>query len=395
MNPSRAERLSKFRQTMKSRGLDAWIARIVDPHLSEYVPEHWQSIKWLTGFTGSAAHLCITAHSAALMVDSRYWEQAASELAGTPFELVKIGAPARLYRRPGLSSHLSLGRRVGLAPELWSEADVRRMRSSLAEDELKLALVPDLFDDVWFEDRPARPQTAVAQLTPGLDGVREKLARVRAVLCDRACEALCLYTLDDIAWLTECRASDIEFNPVFLAGMIVTDSEALLYTEAARFTADALNALTAAGIEVRPPEAMTADLGNYSKELVFMVDPERFPASLFSLLELAPVETLSPVTLMKSRKSEQELEGHPPGHGLRRHGPCASSIRFSTSDSHRAMLSQNPTSPTCLTPSEASAPRQPRVELRHDLRLRLQRSPSALRSEAENSRCPHGGSSSP
>lgn len=60
MNPSRAERLSKFRQTMKSRGLDAWIARIVDPHLSEYVPEHWQSIKWLTGFTGSAAHLCIT-----------------------------------------------------------------------------------------------------------------------------------------------------------------------------------------------------------------------------------------------------------------------------------------------------------------------------------------------
>lgn len=309
MNPSRAERLSKFRQTMKSLGLDAWIARIVDPHLSEYVPEHWQSIKWLTGFTGSAAHLCITAHSAALMVDSRYWEQAASELAGTPFELVKIGAPGAPLQKTWLSSHLSRGRRVGLAPELWSEADVRRMRSSLAEDELELALVPDLFDDVWFEDRPARPQTAVAQLTPGLDGVREKLARVRAVLCDRACEALCLYTLDDIAWLTECRASDIEFNPVFLAGMIVTDSEALLYTEAARFTADALNALTAAGIEVRPPEAMTADLGDYSKELVFMVDPERFPASLFSLLELAPVETLSPVTLMKSRKSEQELEG--------------------------------------------------------------------------------------
>ena len=35
MNQSSAERLGKFRQTMKDRGLDAWIGRIVDPHLSE------------------------------------------------------------------------------------------------------------------------------------------------------------------------------------------------------------------------------------------------------------------------------------------------------------------------------------------------------------------------
>ena len=60
MNQSSAERLGKFRQTMKDRGLDAWIGRIVDPHLSEYVPEHWQSVAWLTGFTGSTARLCVT-----------------------------------------------------------------------------------------------------------------------------------------------------------------------------------------------------------------------------------------------------------------------------------------------------------------------------------------------
>lgn len=93
MNQSSAERLGKFRQTMKDRGLDAWIGRIVDPHLSEYVPEHWQSVAWLTGFTGSTARLCVTQGAAALLVDSRYWEQAEGELDGAPFEVVRLGAP--------------------------------------------------------------------------------------------------------------------------------------------------------------------------------------------------------------------------------------------------------------------------------------------------------------
>ena len=75
MNQSSAERLGKFRQTMKNRRLDAWIGRIVDPHLSEYVPEHWQSVAWLTGFMGSTARLCVTQGAAALLVDSRYWSR--------------------------------------------------------------------------------------------------------------------------------------------------------------------------------------------------------------------------------------------------------------------------------------------------------------------------------
>lgn len=308
MNQSSAERLGKFRQTMKDRGLDAWIGRIVDPHLSEYVPEHWQSVAWLTGFTGSTARLCVTQGAAALLVDSRYWEQAEGELDGAPFEVVRLGAPDAPSQEAWLSQHLTRGR-VGLAPELWSESDVRRIRTSLADCGLELALVPDLFDDVWTQGRPARPQTAVTPMTQDSSTVADRLARVREVLRDRASEALCLHSLDDIAWLTGCRAADIKFNPVFLASMIVTDSEALLYTEASRFTPELLGALAAQGIEVRAPESLAGDISALSRDLVFMADPDRLPASIFGLLERVPVEALSPVTLMKSRKSEEELEG--------------------------------------------------------------------------------------
>lgn len=308
MNQSSAERLGKFRQTMKDRGLDAWIGRIVDPHLSEYVPEHWQSVAWLTGFTGSTARLCVTQGAAALLVDSRYWEQAEGELDGAPFEVVRLGAPDAPSQEAWLSQHLTRSR-VGLAPELWSESDVRRIRTSLADCGLELALVPDLFDDVWTQGRPARPQTAVTPMTQDSSTVADRLARVREVLRDRASEALCLHSLDDIAWLTGCRAADIKFNPVFLASMIVTDSEALLYTEASRFTPELLGALAAQGIEVRAPESLAGDISALSRDLVFMADPDRLPASIFGLLERVPVEALSPVTLMKSRKSEEELEG--------------------------------------------------------------------------------------
>lgn len=109
---------------------------------------------WLTGFTGSTARLCVTQGAAALLVDSRYWEQAEGELDGAPFEVVRLGAPDAPSQEAWLSQHLTRGR-VGLAPELWSESDVRRIRTSLADCGLELALVPDLFDDVWTQGRPA------------------------------------------------------------------------------------------------------------------------------------------------------------------------------------------------------------------------------------------------
>ena len=221
---------------------------------------------------------------------------------------MRLGAPDAPSQEAWLSQHLTRGR-VGLAPELWSESDVRRIRTSLADCGLELALVPDLFDDVWTQGRPARPQTAVTPMTQDSSTVADRLARVREVLRDRASEALCLHSLDDIAWLTGCRAADIKFNPVFLASMIVTDSEALLYTEASRFTPELLGALAAQGIEVRAPESLAGDISALSRDLVFMADPDRLPASIFGLLERVPVEALSPVTLMKSRKSEEELEG--------------------------------------------------------------------------------------
>src|SRR3546814_4628014 len=78
---------------MRERKLDACVALSADPHLSEYLPEHWQARQWLSGFGGSAGTLVVTTDFAGLWTDSRYWEQADSDLADTGIRTMRAGAP--------------------------------------------------------------------------------------------------------------------------------------------------------------------------------------------------------------------------------------------------------------------------------------------------------------
>ena len=87
-----AKRLATLRQLMQQHNLDAWVAPSADPHLSEYLPDHWQTRRWLSGFTGSVPTLIVTAKRAELWADSRYWEQATQQLAGSGIELQKLGS---------------------------------------------------------------------------------------------------------------------------------------------------------------------------------------------------------------------------------------------------------------------------------------------------------------
>lgn len=69
------QRLSALREAMKKHGVDAFVIPSADPHLSEYLPEHWQARRDFSGFTGSAGTLVVTADKAGVWTDSRYWEQ--------------------------------------------------------------------------------------------------------------------------------------------------------------------------------------------------------------------------------------------------------------------------------------------------------------------------------
>ena len=89
-------RLAAVRKEMKKQAIDALIVPTSDPHLSEYLPLHWRSREWLSGFTGSAGTLVVGEEKASLWVDSRYWTQAGKQLEGSGIDMCRISGGSQI-----------------------------------------------------------------------------------------------------------------------------------------------------------------------------------------------------------------------------------------------------------------------------------------------------------
>ncbi len=120
-----------MRSLMKQKKLDAIIIPPSDPHLGEYVPDHWRVIRWLTGFTGSAGNVVITRTFAGLWTDSRYFIQAEEQLEGSGFELVRLKIPHTPEHIDWLGGKARKGWKIGVDGRLISVGTMRYLESSL------------------------------------------------------------------------------------------------------------------------------------------------------------------------------------------------------------------------------------------------------------------------
>ena len=300
------QRLAALRQAMQKQGIDAWIIPSADPHLSEYLPEHWQGRRWVSGFTGSVGTLVVMAATADLWADSRYWEQATAQLAGTGIELQKLGR-GRTHVE-ALAEALGQGAVVGVAPDMLSRAAKRQLEQAFVAKGIQLRADTDLLAGIWTE-RPALPAEPVVVHAAEFvsEPAAEKLARVRAAMQEKGAAHHLISSLDDIAWLTNLRGNDVSYNPVFLAHLLIETSNATLYVDDSRLTAPAREALAAASISVAPYEKAADDIARLSDSL--LVDPAKVAAStLQSLKGTVPViESVNPSTLFKSVKSPADV----------------------------------------------------------------------------------------
>jgi len=90
----RQEKLKALRKLMTDQGLAGYIIPASDPHQDEYIPACWQFRSWLSGFTGSAGTIVVTAGMAGLWTDSRYFLQAERQLEGSGIGLFKLKDPS-------------------------------------------------------------------------------------------------------------------------------------------------------------------------------------------------------------------------------------------------------------------------------------------------------------
>lgn len=305
------QRLDMMRSYMSAHGLDAFIVVSSDPHSSEYVAECWKSREWLSGFDGSAGTVVVTAGEALLWTDSRYWLAAEKSLAGTGIGLMKDGAPETPSITAWLCENLKEGDVVGVDGKVCSIAEVKAWIEEFSSCGIKVDASTDPFAEIW-EGRPQVPTGKAFMLHVEYSGesAASKISRLRAELERLGVDGMLATMLDEIAWLTNLRGNDVEYNPVVVSYMIVTAETATLYVNKEKLTPEIESYLAGEGISIADYDSIWSALESYDKETLLM-QPNRCNRAAVECMNNAcyAVFKESPVAMMKAVKNETEIAG--------------------------------------------------------------------------------------
>ena len=218
-----AERLDALRSMMRSRGWDAVILTGSDPHGSEYPAERWKCVQWLTGFTGEAGDVVVTLDHAGLWTDTRYFIQSVRQLDGTGVELHKMRVPEQVPIHEWLAGKFADESEVYFAVDgiCTGQEFISGIKQAINAGgaACHIVSIPDMLDAIW-QDRPGIPQTPIFTVDPGESRI-ERLGRLRDFIEAKGCDYILLSALDDIAWVLDVRASDIEYNPLVISFLLV------------------------------------------------------------------------------------------------------------------------------------------------------------------------------
>lgn len=308
-----AERLSRLRELMRREHLSAFIFPSTDPHNSEYVPQHWEGRKWISGFTGSAGTAVVTLTSAAVWTDSRYFLAAADELSDTEYQLMKERMPGTPTIAQWLGHELADAptTEVGVDGSCLSAEEVETLVTELRENGgLTLRTNLDPLAEIWTS-RPPIPTNKVFVQQQRYAGVsaHDKLSALRSQLSLRHADGMLVCALDDIAWLLNLRGQDVHCTPVFVGYVLVSVDGATLFVDKAKLTPEVEQYLADEGVGVAPYTAVTEALRHYN-DYNLLLDPAEVNYTLWrAAAQLRVVRAASPVPAMKAVKNEAEIEG--------------------------------------------------------------------------------------
>ena len=306
------ERLAALRAAMKANGVDVYLIPVGDPHSSEYLPDHYTSLTYFSGFHGENSNFVVTMTESAVWADGRYFVQAEKEIAGTEIQLMRMGEPGVPTAEEYCGKVLPEGGTLGLCGLTANCALVNNLKKEL---EPKHGSIKTLFleDELWVEGRPARPATPAWILPKEYAGFSpaEKLEQLRGKLKEQGCTAQLVGKLDNLAWLLNLRAMDIECTPYAMAYCYVTPSRAVLFINQARVTPEAKAELEANGVTLADYDSILDVMAAETEPQTVLAESATVNYAVYQVLENNPALTVKdaadPLLAMKGVKNEVEL----------------------------------------------------------------------------------------
>ena len=306
------ERLAALRAAMKANGVDVYLIPVGDPHSSEYLPDHYTSLTYFSGFHGENSNFVVTMTESAVWADGRYFVQAEKEIAGTEIQLMRMGEPGVPTAEEYCGKVLPEGGTLGLCGLTANCALVNNLKKEL---EPKHGSIKTLFleDELWVEGRPARPATPAWILPKEYAGFSpaEKLEQLRGKLKEQGCTAQLVGKLDNLAWLLNLRAMDIECTPYAMAYCYVTPDRAVLFIDQTRVTPEAKAELEANGVTLADYDSILDGMAAETEPQTVLAESATVNYAVYQVLENNPALTVKdaadPLLAMKGVKNKVEL----------------------------------------------------------------------------------------
>lgn len=283
--------LTPLRQWLREHNLAAFIFPSTDPHASEYVPDHWKTREWVSGFNGSAGTAVVTLNRAAVWTDSRYWLAAEEQLADTPFEVVRCRRNTATAEEliAWINQENTHNENLAVGIDGWcvveSYAESLQNAAMAAGMTLRTDLEPA--SKLWA-DRPELP-TFPIQIQPlefAGETAQDKMKRIREAVYATGANATIITQLDEIAWTLNLRGSDVHCTPVFVAYLALLPDKTILYTSLDKITPEVAQYLSDIHVRTAPYQAIAEHLrqSNDLRGLRFLVDPDTTNNVIFELL---------------------------------------------------------------------------------------------------------------
>lgn len=314
-----SKRITALRAIMKREGIDYYYIPTADFHESEYVVEYFKARKFITGFTGSAGVAVIGQEEAWLWTDGRYFIQAAAQIEGSGFGLMKMGQEGVPTVMQYLDEKLQEGQCIGFDARVVNTNDAKEFAKIAAKKHGSLKTDKDLLDEVWT-DRPALVHQPADVLKDEFNGeaTASKLARVREQMEKEEAQYHIISTLDDIAWILNVRGNDIPHVPVVLSFLVIGKENAMWFVEENALS-DAVKEMAAeCGITIRPYEDVYAYAATIPENSTVLLDKRKVNYRITNALSetVHIVSKANPSQLMKAIKNEIELENTRKAHLL-------------------------------------------------------------------------------
>lgn len=290
--------------------LDAYIITGSDPHASEYPPAYWCTREWISGFTGSAGLVVVTADRAGLWTDFRYWIQAREELSGSGVELFREGDEGTPGIHEWLGKKLPSSARVGVDGRTVTSKSASEWTGYLRDRNIELLTDMDMISEIWVS-RPAPARKAVVELDEDEAGESRvsRLDRLKQVLDDVGADTWLGISLDSIAWLLNIRGGDVPFNPVVISFLIYSAGEITWFVDEERIPDFLSASLKEDGIRIAPYDSFTDALSMLSPSSRVLADHQNITRAVIDRIPagVALVAGKDPVTAMKAVKTPGEL----------------------------------------------------------------------------------------